>query len=193
MGGKLTSKSLKAYRDQKRNWVEAQKRKPCADCGRDFHPFCMDFDHRPNEVKEFAVSAGIMLGKNLERIAEEIAKCDVVCAVCHRMRTLLRRQDRPVDIDYPESMPTWEPKRPTHCPQGHEYTEDNTRVRSSRGRYVSRECIACVRERDIKRGRRKRRGAKLAKSQIAMTPAAAALLGVELPAPPLSALEQLGI
>ncbi|MFF8283387.1 HNH endonuclease signature motif containing protein [Streptomyces albus] len=41
--------------------------------------------------------------------------------------------------------------RKTHCPRGHEYTEENTRWHSGR-----RECIICVRARDKARRRAKR-------------------------------------
>lgn len=34
--------------------------------------------------------------------------------------------------------------RKTHCPQGHEYSEDNTRVRANGG---GRQCLTCIRER----------------------------------------------
>lgn len=36
--------------------------------------------------------------------------------------------------------------RKTHCPRGHEYTEENTRWH-----HDSRECIACIRQRDKER------------------------------------------
>lgn len=66
---------------------------PCMDCNGVF-PFCaMDFDHRPEEVKEFNVTDKGTLVINPERLAKvekEISKCDIVCANCHRVRT----QDR---------------------------------------------------------------------------------------------------
>ena len=46
----------------------------------------MDFDHRLGEVKSFVISYAP--GRHsLEAITAEIAKCDVVCANCHRLRT----------------------------------------------------------------------------------------------------------
>lgn len=62
--------------------------KPCMDCGGVFHPACMEFDHRPGEKKKGIVSA---LGNRAwSVIAAEIAKCDLVCANCHRLRTVTR-------------------------------------------------------------------------------------------------------
>lgn len=129
------------------------KRVPCADCGGTFHPFVMDFDHREGEAKRFNISAAVPLGLSLESVAEEAAKCDVICSNCHRMRTL-RRIER-------DRMATPEPKSPapkdrTHCPQGHPYNGENTRLRGNRFGVKHRECIACVREADRARSARRK-------------------------------------
>ncbi len=63
--------------------------KPCADCGGEFPPECMDFDHRPGEEKLFSV--GVFRRIGLKKLLAEIAKCDVVCANCHRLRTHVER------------------------------------------------------------------------------------------------------
>lgn len=76
----------------RRNWLNELKAKPCMDCGNSFPPECMDFDHRPNEVKKFHI--GQEVTKALKTLKEEIAKCDVVCANCHRIRTTDRRKLR---------------------------------------------------------------------------------------------------
>lgn len=70
---------------------------PCTDCGRHFDPVVMDFDHLDPAVKVDSVSALIRMGVSVEKVREEIAKCEVVCANCHRMRTKNRRQQRAVD------------------------------------------------------------------------------------------------
>ena len=63
---------------------------PCADCKRRFPFFAMDFDHRDSTQKSFEVTR--MLGRlATERLLEEVAKCDIVCANCHRDRTYRRR------------------------------------------------------------------------------------------------------
>lgn len=51
-------------------------------------PECYDFDHRPGETKRFSV--GVNVRRNWNVILDEIAKCDVVCSNCHRVRTLAR-------------------------------------------------------------------------------------------------------
>jgi hypothetical protein len=47
----------------------------------------MDFDHRDPALKAFSISNGVNKAYPLERIKEELAKCDLVCALCHRYRT----------------------------------------------------------------------------------------------------------
>lgn len=66
------------------------KKGPCKDCGGTFDPVCMDFDHRPGEVKTANISA--CKTRSVKRLLEEIAKCDLVCANCHRLRTFRARQ-----------------------------------------------------------------------------------------------------
>ena len=65
------------------------KNKPCADCGITYPYYVMDFDHRENEIKEFGLNA--VTQKAINALKREIAKCDVVCANCHRERTYQRR------------------------------------------------------------------------------------------------------
>src|SRR3990172_413073 len=63
---------------------------PCQDCQRTYSPYSMEFDHRDPPEKYQGVTR--MVGRaSLRRIMEEVAKCDVVCANCHRMRTFRRR------------------------------------------------------------------------------------------------------
>lgn len=71
--------------------IEAAKNTPCADCAQWFPPVCMDFDHvRGVKVR----GVGLMVSYSTQRLLDEIAKCDVVCAICHRLRTYARRHAR---------------------------------------------------------------------------------------------------
>jgi len=67
------------------------------DCHRVF-PWCaMDFDPRPDEIKSFRLSRNGYRLATPERISEvlkEIAKCDLVCSNCHRVRTQERHNAR---------------------------------------------------------------------------------------------------
>lgn len=51
----------------------------------------MDFDHRLGEKKEFNVGSMFAHHYSRELIEKEVAKCDLVCANCHRVRTRNRR------------------------------------------------------------------------------------------------------
>jgi len=55
----------------------------CIHCG-ERHPACLDFHHRPDEVKVTEVATMVREHFKDEDILAEIAKCDVVCANCHR-------------------------------------------------------------------------------------------------------------
>jgi len=68
------------------------KQRPCQDCGGVFHPWVMEFDHRESSLKLDAVANLVSHGCTDERLRNEISKCDVVCANCHRMRTYHRLQ-----------------------------------------------------------------------------------------------------
>lgn len=75
--------------------VNVHKSKPCADCGASFPPVCMDFDHMPGFEKCGNVSSMIHNFRPIEEIEAEISKCELVCANCHRVRTILRLHDNP--------------------------------------------------------------------------------------------------
>jgi hypothetical protein len=67
--------------------IQTLKSKPCTDCGKSFPYYAMDFDHRDPSLKTEDVAT---LVKNMvawETVLAEIAKCDLVCTCCHRLRT----------------------------------------------------------------------------------------------------------
>lgn len=61
--------------------------KQCVDCGCD-DPQVLEFDH----LRDKRADVSVMVGAGLawRTILEEIGKCEVVCANCHRVRTLAR-------------------------------------------------------------------------------------------------------
>lgn len=76
--------------------IAAAKNQPCADCGIQYHPSLMDFDHLNGESKSFTISR--KLGRvSPEALRHEISKCDIVCCICHRVRTWNRaRPESPI-------------------------------------------------------------------------------------------------
>lgn len=66
------------------------KSAPCVDCGKVYPPYVMHFDHVPGRgIKLFNIGAwtGGRTVSTMESLLEEIAKCDLVCANCHAIRT----------------------------------------------------------------------------------------------------------
>jgi hypothetical protein len=63
----------------------------CADCGYNAHPAALDFDHLPGETKLYTIGKLCRDKAPLDAIKAEIAKCEVVCSNCHRIRTCDRR------------------------------------------------------------------------------------------------------
>jgi hypothetical protein len=58
----------------------------CCDCGNKFPYYVLDFDHRDPNEKSYQPAKLSETG-SWEKMLAEIAKCDVVCANCHRERT----------------------------------------------------------------------------------------------------------
>lgn len=78
------------YRDKMSAVVTDAKKVGCADCG-ESDPVVLDFHHRDPSQKLFNI--GTARGKSVPKVVAEIAKCDVVCANCHR-----RREANMVDV-----------------------------------------------------------------------------------------------
>lgn len=75
----------------KKQWlIEYKLTKGCADCGFKAHPAALDFDHLPGFEKRQQIRSGQSFG--WVALQEEVAKCEVVCANCHRIRTADRRE-----------------------------------------------------------------------------------------------------
>lgn len=64
--------------------------KPCEDCGKQYPHYVMEFDHVRGEK---VANVGDLLNRNMSisGVWGEIAKCELVCANCHRLRTHMRR------------------------------------------------------------------------------------------------------
>ena len=90
VGAGVAEKALVRQRDKRNTYTKlVQKIKtetPCTDCGENYPYYVMEFDHLPEFEKKFNIS---MLGKvaNLRELQAEIAKCEVVCSNCHKIRT----------------------------------------------------------------------------------------------------------
>ena len=86
--GNLCMKCHGVYQDRYR--VEKRKKAiehlgdKCMDCGKTYPPQVYDFHHERD--KEECVSILIRNNRKLETILEEVDKCVLLCANCHRLR-----------------------------------------------------------------------------------------------------------
>ena len=79
------SRSRKEIRQQ---LSEIKENTPCEDCKHFYPAFVMEFDHVRGD-KKFDIGSGMASGIHI--IMKEVAKCDIVCANCHRIRTHKRK------------------------------------------------------------------------------------------------------
>jgi len=88
--GRYIERQRRYWRNHQR-LLDELREVPCLDCARRFPTYAMEFDHRDPATKRKAVTR--LIGRtSTERLLEEVAKCDIVCANCHRMRTYRRRE-----------------------------------------------------------------------------------------------------
>lgn len=86
--GEKDNERQNAGRARVREIIVAAKRVPCADCGGTFRPCVMEFEHRGEKhvkIADWPRRVGYGLAA-IAKLREEIAKCDVLCANCHRLR-----------------------------------------------------------------------------------------------------------
>lgn len=80
----------RAYRAAAIEALTSLRSHPCTDCGVQYPPAAMEFDHIRG-TKKFEITA-----TNYRRVdfPEELAKCDLRCANCHRIRHAEARPSR---------------------------------------------------------------------------------------------------
>lgn len=84
-------KNSKFKRTAREYLYEIKSNAVCADCGGQFPPCVFHFDHVPERgPKLFNIGARNDFG--IEKLKAEIAKCDIVCANCHAIRTWITRE-----------------------------------------------------------------------------------------------------
>jgi hypothetical protein len=71
----------------KRKFLSNLKDCPCADCGKRYPFYVMDFDHRIPKEKINSVAYMVTRNWSFDKIKNEALKCEIVCANCHRIRT----------------------------------------------------------------------------------------------------------
>ena len=87
---KTTDKTRKAY--LVKYIQELKSNTPCMDCKESFPYYVMDFDHVRGRKHKNVMELIPTLSKKI--IDLEIAKCEIVCSNCHRVRTHERKSNK---------------------------------------------------------------------------------------------------
>lgn len=73
--------------ERNKNFVwDYLKTHECVDCG-EKDPIVLEFDHKDTLTKKFSICDGVRRKMSLSSLLEEINKCEVRCANCHRRKT----------------------------------------------------------------------------------------------------------
>lgn len=90
-----TRQRTRDKRDKIKKYLQEYKQgKSCVDCREEYPYYVLEFDHCRG-VKEFTIADYRNHTESLQKIVEEISKCDVVCANCHKTRTYMRSMVSP--------------------------------------------------------------------------------------------------
>jgi transposase len=76
----------------KRKIWDIKENSGCVDCKEKYPHYMLEFDHLP-EFQKLDSPTNIMHNYSWEKAMEEISKCDIVCANCHKIRTWQRYLD----------------------------------------------------------------------------------------------------
>jgi hypothetical protein len=85
---KSRSKSSKEfwYKEYRNRIIAYLEEHPCIDCGNNDIEV-LEFDHKDQQLKMFNIGEALSHGYGWPKIQNEIEKCDVRCANCHRKKT----------------------------------------------------------------------------------------------------------
>lgn len=82
-----SERKKKVVRANQQYVYDLVKNTGCIDCGEQ-DPRCLEFDH-VRGIKSDNISHMIAAGCGLSKLLDEIAKCEIRCANCHRKKTAL--------------------------------------------------------------------------------------------------------
>jgi hypothetical protein len=86
---KITTKRLERTNRVRDTLWEIIDKSSCCDCG-EISPLVLEFDHIKGK-KEFSIADLVSNGGPIERLLEEVSKCEIVCANCHWLRESMRK------------------------------------------------------------------------------------------------------
>lgn len=74
---------IKRKNDLAEYWKIYKRTLSCSRCG-ESDPRCLDFHHKDPDMKTFDISSASYRGYSITKVQQEIDKCVVFCANCHR-------------------------------------------------------------------------------------------------------------
>ena len=90
--------SLEKYQERKQMVTELKAQVKCAKCGED-RGYCLDYHHIDPATKKFTIAHYLANSTSMSLLEEEIKKCIVLCANCHREFHFLEGQDETLTLD----------------------------------------------------------------------------------------------
>ena len=79
------------YSDNKAEFAGLKESLPCTDCQGYFPHYIMEYDHARGDKKYNVATIVGSRGIGAPSVIAEMAKCDLVCANCHKTRTFSRQ------------------------------------------------------------------------------------------------------
>ena len=97
---KIKSNKKKKYDSISKQVNDFKVKKGCVMCGYNENPIALDFHHFNKKMKENNVSSFFKSSwKQFEKIKDEIKKCEVYCANCHRIEEHRLREEQRLKED----------------------------------------------------------------------------------------------
>lgn len=84
-------RSYKPHQQRNIDIINEFKNKPCAICGQRHESYNMQIDHIDPTTKLYDVCQ--LKSRKVEILQAELAKCQVLCALCHRRKSIVEQQD----------------------------------------------------------------------------------------------------
>lgn len=79
---------VKQSRQKRRQWLTEYKKTLCCKICGETESCCLDFHHKVPSQKVIGIARMLRRGFPISKIEEEIKKCEVLCANCHRKEHL---------------------------------------------------------------------------------------------------------
>lgn len=131
-------------RAEHREIKNAARSQPCTDCGIRLPPELMDFDHADGS-KEFLIRDSTKRGRYVttEQLLNEIAKCEVRCPNCHRLRHWghLPTAPEPQPVVRKRTTPPSDETPEERVERKRQYVRDAQKRRRAKHKYIKHQAL----------------------------------------------------